>query len=299
MNTPGFQGFSTPRRRPLTPGRRDHVLPLFNSPASAKIARLLDSTHANPNEEQLSSDITDARPIDYDAPRVWFQREEDKRQNSEFLRRVDEMTAELKRLIRERRVEHENQVSERGEREARMTRDMEALESEHRQVLAALKDELGTEDELGSRVSQLQARLRVSQEAVVRLVERREKAEAVLAAKQKVVDGKRAVLKGQGAGNHDELVFFKEKLGLAISGGGNPDLLTFEFTQISLSEPQRPFTVTVDLSQREYRATKCKPHLDALQGHVEWLNASRDFFGFLKRVRREFVELYYNNESSS
>ncbi|KAJ2749548.1 hypothetical protein GGI19_005602, partial [Coemansia pectinata] len=84
MSTPGFSGFSTPRRRPTTPGRRDHILPSFNSPASAKLSRLLEST---PLDELPQEPL----PTDYDPPRVWFQRDEDKRQNSEFTRRVDEM----------------------------------------------------------------------------------------------------------------------------------------------------------------------------------------------------------------
>ncbi|KAJ2062094.1 kinetochore-associated Ndc80 complex subunit spc25 [Coemansia sp. S146] len=285
MSTPGFSGFSTPRRRPTTPGRRDHILPSFNSPASAKLSRLLEST---PLDELPQEPL----PTDYDPPRVWFQRDEDKRQNSEFTRRVDEMVAELKRLLRERRLEHERQVHEAHERETRMARDMESLETEHRGVLDALKDELGAEDELSRMVGKLQVAEKSSREAVARLVKRKEALEVVLAGKQRVVDEKREVIRAQREKNLPELGFFENKMGLAVVGGGQPSLLSFVFTLISLSDPQRPFTITLDLSQRAYQATHCSPRLDGLSAHVEWLNETRDFHGFLKRIRHEFSTLY-------
>ncbi|KAJ2100471.1 kinetochore-associated Ndc80 complex subunit spc25 [Coemansia sp. S100] len=285
MSTPGFSGFSTPRRRPTTPGRRDHILPSFNSPASAKLSRLLEST---PLEELPQ----EALPTDYDPPRVWFQRDEDKRQNSEFTRRVDEMVTELKRLLRERRLEHEHQVQEALERETRMARDMESLETEHRGVLDALKDELGAEDELSRMVGKLQVTEKSSREAVARLVKRKEELEVVLAGKQRVVDERREVIRVQREKNVPELKFFEERMGLTVVGGGTPSLLSFVFTLISLSDPQRPFTITLDLSQREYQATHCSPRLDGLSAHMEWLNTTRDFHGFLKRIRHDFSTLY-------
>ncbi|KAJ2496093.1 kinetochore-associated Ndc80 complex subunit spc25 [Coemansia sp. RSA 2052] len=201
------------------------------------------------------------------------------------------MVTELKRLVREQRVEHERQMGEAQEREVRMARDMDGLETEHQGVLAALKDELSAEDELSSELGRLQVRQRMGVEAVRMLVARRDRAQTAVNERLAVVEEKRAVLGVQRAVNELELKFFEEKMGLAVSGGGNPDLLTFVFTQISVSDPHRAYTVTVDLSQREYQATDCKPPLPGLQGHVEWLNTSRDFYGFLKRVRREFISL--------
>ncbi|KAJ2910024.1 kinetochore-associated Ndc80 complex subunit spc25 [Coemansia aciculifera] len=302
MNTPNFQGFSTPRRRPLTPGRRDHILPLFTSPASAKITRLF-STH--PSSAGTLAEVAEeggggeAAPIavDYDAPRVWFQRDEDKRQNTEFTRRVDEMVAELRRLIRERRSEHEQQVGEAREREQRMSRDMEALEAENRGVLAALKDELGAEDRLSSDVRRLDAQLKEAREKGAALVKKRDGVQRAVEVKQAAVDEKRGVLEGQQKGNEGELAFFGDRMGLRIVGGGEADRLSFVFTLISLSEPQKPYAVTVDLSQREYRATSCKPLVGELDDHVEWLNSSRDFFGFLKRMRHSFVNHYFNEST--
>ncbi|KAJ2700406.1 kinetochore-associated Ndc80 complex subunit spc25 [Coemansia sp. IMI 209128] len=288
MNTPSFQGFTTPRRRPLTPGRRDHILPLFNSPASLKLGKLLESTAP----EDLPKDLTPNE--DYDPPRVWFQRDEDKKQNAEFTRRVDEMVTELKRLMKERRTDHELRVGEAGDREARIKRDMESLEAENRGVLEALKEELGAEGELSGALGKLQVAEKSGREAVAVLAQRKERLERVLEQKQRVVDEKRMVLAAQKAMNEPELRFFEHKMGLSIVGGGNHSLLTFVFTLISLSEPLRPFTITLDLSQRAYRATHCKPQLHNVSAHVDWLNETRDFHRFLKRIRQEFCSLYFN-----
>ncbi|KAJ1992825.1 hypothetical protein GGI04_005925, partial [Coemansia thaxteri] len=162
----------------MTPGRRDHLLPSFNSPASAKLGRLLESAYdkgggASLQQEELPREIIDGLATtavsstseEYDPPRVWFQRDEDKRQNDEFTRKVDEMVTELKRLVRERRTEHEHRVAESAEREARMARDMDSLESENSNILEALKQELGSEDALSTVIGKLQIRQRQGSES--------------------------------------------------------------------------------------------------------------------------------------
>ncbi|KAJ1665487.1 kinetochore-associated Ndc80 complex subunit spc25 [Coemansia sp. RSA 1813] len=309
MSTSALPGFSTPRRRPMTPGRRDHVLPSFNSPASIKVGRMLESafTGANGNvanmslEDELPGDVADgiaasavtATSEEYDPPRVWFQRDEDRRQNEEFTRRVDEMVQELKRLVRDRNTEYERRTTEYAERQSRMTADMETLERENSDILSALKEENSSEDALSSTIASLQSKQKQAQDAVDKLVDRRKALQRELDRKLAVIARKKLMLDTQSSKNGPEIEFFEHKMGIAIVGG-TTDMLTFVFTRISLSEPLRQFSVTIDLSQREYRATSCKPKLASLESHIEWLNATRDFFGFLKRVRHEFVEHYLN-----
>ncbi|KAJ2351279.1 hypothetical protein GGF43_004078, partial [Coemansia sp. RSA 2618] len=85
---------------------------------------MLDSAYNNNSlEDELPNDVTEniaAAAIsntaeEYDPPRVWFQRDEDRRQNEEFTRRVDEMVQELKRLVRDRKNEHTGQMNELSE----------------------------------------------------------------------------------------------------------------------------------------------------------------------------------------
>ncbi|KAJ2771337.1 kinetochore-associated Ndc80 complex subunit spc25 [Coemansia nantahalensis] len=308
MNTPSrLPAFSTPRRRPVTPGRRDHGLPLFNSPASARVGRLLESAYKSSDasgaglDEELPGDVAEGIAAaaaaagtaeEYDAPRVWFQRDEDRRQNDEFTRRVDEMVQELKRLVRDRRAEHAAQMTEWGERQARMAADMAALERENSSILTALEEEQGAETALSNAIATLQVAQQHAELDAARLAERKRELERELASRLNVIAEKRQVLGIQAAKNAPEAAFFENQMGVAITGGAK-DLLTFVFTQISLSDPARPFSVTVDLSQREYRATDCTPALAELQTHVDWLNLSRDFFGFLKRVRRGFADHYF------
>ncbi|KAJ1966445.1 kinetochore-associated Ndc80 complex subunit spc25 [Dipsacomyces acuminosporus] len=309
MSASDFAGFSTPRRRPMTPGRRDHVLPTFNSPASIRLGRMLESAYAGNNgtslDDELPDQITDelsntavsaavaATTEEYDPPRVWFQREEDRRQNDEFTKRVDEMVQELKRLVRERKADHDRQITECAEREARMSSDMELLEKENKTILSALQSDLSEEDALSKAINSLQSKQHQAEQETSKLAKRKAKLELELKRRQEAIAEKRQVLDRQMAKNKPEIKFFEDKMGISIVGG-QKDALTFVFTQISLSEPSRPFSISIDLSQREYRVLKCKPDIANLQTHVDWLNASRDFFGFLKRVRHEFSDTYFN-----
>ncbi|ORX72699.1 hypothetical protein DL89DRAFT_264904 [Linderina pennispora] len=282
MNTPNFQGFCTPKRRPVTPGRRDNPLPVFNSPASVQIGRMLTTPHAssirpleygtpNPVLEDMAATVSSAVATtseEYEAPRVWFQRDKDRKQNDEFTRRVDEMVQELKRLVRERKAEHERQRVDAAEREARMQADMQALEKEDSKILSALKTEISAENELSKAISGLQIKQRQAGDRVGELTKRKERLEAEIRRRQDAIDEKAQIISDQ------------------------VDTLTAVFTQISMSDPQREFTITVDLSQREYKVTEYKPAIANVQTHVDWLNATRDFFGFLKRIRHQFADHY-------
>ncbi|KAJ1721105.1 kinetochore-associated Ndc80 complex subunit spc25 [Coemansia erecta] len=311
MNGPGYQGLSTPRRRPMTPGRRDHVLPSFNSPASAKVSRLLGSAYSGPpgmslslDEElpmhvvdQLASEAVTTTSEEYEAPRVWFQKDEDRRQNSEFIRRVDEMVQEVRRLILERTGRYEKQAEEGRERDRQIMRDMEALEAENKGILSALKEEHGEEEELSRGISGLQVRQREVKEVVNQLSSQVARLETELEKKQKAIDEKRRVLGEQAEKNRPEVEFFEKRMGVTIDNGGDDDTLTFAFTLISLSEPLRPFSITVSMAQREYRVTRCTPKIRDIDRLVDELNSSRDFFAFIKRVRKAFVDQYHEELS--
>ncbi|KAJ2081932.1 kinetochore-associated Ndc80 complex subunit spc25 [Coemansia sp. RSA 988] len=307
MNTPAkLPGFSTPRRRALTPGRRGYELPSFNSPASIKVGRMLESAYSNVGsaslEDGLPGDMVEGMTAaavtstteEYDPPRVWFQRDEDRRQNEEFTRRVDEMVHELKRLIRDRKSEHTSQMAEWIERQSRMSTDMSALEKENSFILSALKEEHSEENNLSNSIASLQIKQKQSEQCADKLAEKKQALEAELARRQKAIAEKRQILDVQKTKNVPEIEFFKNQMGISISSE-HKDMLTFVFTQISLSDPSRPFSISVDLSQREYSITKCTPALANIQSHVDWLNMSRDFFGFLKRIRRGFAEHYLNS----
>ncbi|KAJ2781858.1 kinetochore-associated Ndc80 complex subunit spc25 [Coemansia javaensis] len=306
-STPGrLPALSTPRRRPITPGRRDSELPSFDSPTSAKIGRLLDSAYSSRGpaalEEELPEEVAEeiaaaavsSAAVEYEAPRVWFQRKEDREQNERFTKRVDEMVNEIKRLVRDNKADHAAQLAEWAARQARMSADMAALEAEHSTILSALEEERGEETELSNAIASLQVKQRNAEGDVARLVEKKRELERELARRQNVIAEKRQVLGIQAAKNAPELAFFENQMGISILGGAK-DVLRFVFTHISLPEPERPFSIAVDLSQREYRVTECSPALADLQAHVDRLNTNRDFFGFLKRIRRAFADHYLDS----
>ncbi|KAJ3331284.1 kinetochore-associated Ndc80 complex subunit spc25 [Gonapodya sp. JEL0774] len=68
-------------------------------------------------------------------------------------------------------------------------------------------------------------------------------------------------------------------------------LLTFVFTRIDEHDLDREYSFTVDLSKREYEITSCTPPLPTMPDLVRQLNENRDFYGFVRVVRKEFGEV--------
>ena len=74
------------------------------------------------------------------------------------------------------------------------------------------------------------------------------------------------------------------------------------YSHVYESDWTRECSFTIDLSQRDYKGKthslfklsasviECKPMLNTLNGLVEQLNESREFYEFLKRMREAFKQ---------
>ncbi|KAH7330641.1 chromosome segregation protein Spc25-domain-containing protein [Rhizoctonia solani] len=68
------------------------------------------------------------------------------------------------------------------------------------------------------------------------------------------------------------------------------DVLCIKFTHIDASDWTREFSFVVDLSERTYKVTTSTPLLPQMSGLVEWLNETREFYWFVKKVRMAFQQ---------
>ncbi|GAM27738.1 hypothetical protein SAMD00019534_109140 [Acytostelium subglobosum LB1] len=85
------------------------------------------------------------------------------------------------------------------------------------------------------------------------------------------------------------LGYFRTHLGLDIRI--SPDGAQFQFTKIDRKQPDRIFSVTVDFEHDEYRVVECTPMIGELKQLVESLNETNHLAGFIKSIRKQFVNI--------
>ncbi|KAG0234915.1 kinetochore-associated Ndc80 complex subunit spc25 [Mortierella sp. GBA43] len=136
--------------------------------------------------------------------------------------------------------------------------------------------------EYATQCEDMQQRRQVLQEQVAIL--RREvkaKREAKIALKKAL---EKQVLK-----NKPELASFESALALRIIGV-REDHIGFVFTRINEQDWDQEYTITVDVSQHDYAVADCNPSLPELPSLIRYLNDTRDFYGFIKKVRKAFKD---------
>ncbi|KAF9954774.1 kinetochore-associated Ndc80 complex subunit spc25 [Modicella reniformis] len=90
--------------------------------------------------------------------------------------------------------------------------------------------------------------------------------------------------------NKPELASFESILALRIVGV-KEDQIGFVFTRISELNWDKEYSMTVDVSQHDYSVAECNPVLPEVQSLLRYLNDTRDFYGFIKKVRKAFKDL--------
>ncbi|GFZ49559.1 Probable kinetochore protein SPC25 [Saitozyma sp. JCM 24511] len=210
-----------------------------------------------------------------------------------FLNAIDQYTMDAKTEIARRASEHVDMVrdmkAEKEEVERRITleREREAV------MLATLEQERHTVGDLSSSLARLQQTLSKTKEQSAAV-------EAELNAVRKEVKAERGekerqgkVLEQQRGRDAIELQILQEVLGLRIEGVKADELL-MRFTLLDPSDPEREFSMIIDVSKHEYTVPNCSPPLSALPELLRQLNADRDLYSFIKRVRKAFRALVPN-----
>lgn len=72
------------------------------------------------------------------------------------------------------------------------------------------------------------------------------------------------------------------------------DLTRFTFVHIDPNDWSRKFQFCVSVATDSFEVTECVPEVEQLEAMQVELNESRDFFGFLKAMRKAFCTLAYN-----
>ncbi|QRW05799.1 chromosome segregation protein spc25 [Ceratobasidium sp. AG-Ba] len=69
-----------------------------------------------------------------------------------------------------------------------------------------------------------------------------------------------------------------------------PNVVKIKFTHIDEDAPTREFSFVIDLSGARYKVSTSSPLLPQMSGLVDWLNETREFYWFVKKVRMAFQQ---------
>ncbi|KAI0960816.1 hypothetical protein AcW1_000081 [Taiwanofungus camphoratus] len=76
--------------------------------------------------------------------------------------------------------------------------------------------------------------------------------------------------------------------------GIDKDKILVRFMQLDAADPNREFSLVIDVSSRSYKVPTTTPFLPTLPILLDELNDTRDVYTFIKRIRQAFGELVIN-----
>lgn len=92
--------------------------------------------------------------------------------------------------------------------------------------------------------------------------------------------------------NAPELVQLQRLTGCVIQPSIRDGLIDIQFSLLSVDDPDRAYTLSLDVSKSEYTVATCDPILPGatIRTLVRQLNSSGDVYAFIKQVRRAMLE---------
>ncbi|KAF9351344.1 kinetochore-associated Ndc80 complex subunit spc25 [Mortierella sp. AD094] len=218
-----------------------------------------------------------------------------------FINEINFSVQKIKTKIAENTEQWVQDTAEARELDRELREEMNIALEQEANLAKALKKEKEEANNMLKAIQQLSERneemeqIRSSLEAQVAILRREVKAkrEAKIAQK-KALDEQ--VLK-----NKPELASFESILAMRIVGVKGKflqvmmpfvlDHIGFVFTRINELDWDQEYSITVDVSQHEFAVSDCTPNIPELPSLLRYLNDTRDFYGFLKRVRKAFKDL--------
>ncbi|RKP08083.1 chromosome segregation protein Spc25-domain-containing protein [Thamnocephalis sphaerospora] len=265
-----------------TPAAQQHTM--SNSTAFAGPA----ASEAAQTSVALGNSVASAPEFAYDELREKM---------ADFITQFDAFVEHGKAEIMERRQQWQKSMAEDRETQNRLRQDVEQCTSQQGELARTLEKERVEANEVQMAISEFQVMQMTAQQRNEQLRQQIEATKAEIKRKRESVAEKQRALREQGSLNQPELQFFEKALCLKVRGM-TIDMIEFIFTHIHKDDHEREYSFTLDLTEREYKLASCNPTPSEFDGLMAQLNDDRDFFGFLKRARRAFVE-YAKTEQAS
>ncbi|WWC71566.1 uncharacterized protein I206_105524 [Kwoniella pini CBS 10737] len=234
--------------------------------------------------------ILDESSSNSTSPSIDLQWEPFQKHVESFLNAIDAYTIAAKTEIAARATDHVNTMrdlkaeKEETERRIHLEREREG------EMLATLETERHTLTDLTSSLNHLQSSLQKVKDQSSSLENEINHLRKSNTSEKTEKDRQQSRLNEMRKRDEDELIELEESIGLRVEAVKR-DLLMIRFTLLDPTDPQREFSFLIDISKQDYSVPNCDPPLANLPDLLQQLNHDREFFAFIKRVRKSFRAL--------
>ncbi|KAJ3290747.1 hypothetical protein HDU76_007365, partial [Blyttiomyces sp. JEL0837] len=207
-----------------------------------------------------------------------------------FIKKFNGWLAAKKDSIKAGQSQHDQQMLKNQAKLAEMKRDIESVKSKILEINKHVENEKSQEMQAEKMVADLaekkadKERLKSTMAAEVELLSRE------VAMRKEGLRRRIEQREAHASKNYPEMIFYEQKLAFKITSLKH-GILKVSFTHINEKNWDQEFGFIVDVSvDGKYEVTDCVPLLPNLSDLTVFLNETRDFYRFLKEMRKGFVE---------
>ncbi|WVR00001.1 hypothetical protein IAU59_007143 [Kwoniella sp. CBS 9459] len=232
------------------------------------------------------------------APSIDLQWEPFQRHVEAFLTAIDGYTLSARTEIAARASDHSNALRDLRAEKEEIEKQIHFEREREGDMLETLESERHTLSDLNSSLQNLRSQLQKVKDQSSTLENELNSLRKQVKLEQSEKERQGKVLDDMRDRDEIELRELEEAVGWKVEGI-KEDLLLMRFTLLDPNDPAREFSILIDVSKQDYSVPNCDPPLPSLPELVRQLNSDRDFYGFIKKVRKAFRALIPNPPPSS
>ncbi|KAF8508519.1 chromosome segregation protein Spc25-domain-containing protein [Gautieria morchelliformis] len=224
------------------------------------------------------------------SPAIDLQLETYERSSQLFLDAVVKYTTRAVEEISRRRDADASRIQKDAERKKALELDISECKEKEVQLLKVLEREQTERKDSESSVSALKRQLTSVKDKCNKVDIEIDQVKATIVALREERRKEGNILESQAGHQEPELRALESKLHLTVEGV-QKDVLLVSFTHIDPSDESRDFSVVVDVSDPVYKVPTSSPMIPTLPLLLAELNETREFYKFIKKVRKAFIQL--------
>lgn len=207
-----------------------------------------------------------------------------------FLLSFDAHIKETRDTILESKHSHLQLLAEEKERINQVDKQIDSLHAKHADLIRRLEKERQEADQVQQSISEFARQKTKTESRRAELQRKLNQLRETLEQRKEVKALRDRAISVQAAKNEPELRAYEEMLAMTMVGI-RKECISFIFTHINETDWKCEYSFTIDISGQDYKVTMCNPPLPRLTELVGLLNADRDFYAFLKQMRKAFAEI--------
>ncbi|TPX56581.1 hypothetical protein PhCBS80983_g04433 [Powellomyces hirtus] len=211
-----------------------------------------------------------------------------------FLQNFDSWVLARRKQLVDKKAEHIKVTTDLKESQNQIKSEIEAYKGKQSDLQRAYEKERQEAEQMKSEVARLKAEKEDRGLTKEELMDRvRDKRDEIRRRREELARKQEARDHRQGK-SQPELDCYIEKLAMTVNGI-DQGVLEFVFTHINSTDWMEEYSFTLDIRKGRYKVTECNPPIAKLDELLEFVNTSKEFYTFLKLMRRGFTEAAKKN----